>query len=486
MIHCSGGTTLGVGHVVRSFALAEEALGRGHRVTFAGEFEGAFVERLLAGLPVAVHATRRDVSALARELDPDVVHVDSYARLELDAGRALLSNLEDGPFGRRPADVAIDPNLGAEADRRPNTPAALLLRGSRYAPLRFAVSSLRGRGHIREVANRVLVVMGGTDPQALSPRAVAAVAGTGLALTVTVVAPQSQHADCRRAASGSPDLKLELLSEAADLPARMVEQDLVVSAAGTSVWELCCLGVPMALVCVVDNQKPGYDRVVEAGAAVGLGERLPDLDGAAQALRELLVDAPARVGLADRASAVVDGRGAWRIVRAWEQLQSGLPEPATGRVVEIRHATVADAELLLGWRNDPATRAASRTTDPVPLDAHVRWLERTLARDDRLLLIGSDDDGDIGSLRWDRRSENEWEVSITVAPARRGTGVARPLLAAGERALRSLVGRPAVCLAAVRASNEASRGLFMRSGYVLDAPTDADGFEVFAKQLAAG
>ncbi len=246
-------------------------------------------------------------------------------RLELDAGRALLSNVEDGSFGRRPADVAVDPTLGAEADPRPDTPAALLLRGSRYAPLRFAVSSLRGRGQIREVATRVLVVMGGTDPHALSPRAVAAVAGTGLALTVTVVAPKSRHADCRRAASGSPGVQLELLSEAADLPARMLEQDLVVSAAGTSVWELCCLGLPMALVCAVDNQKPGYDRVVEAGAAAGLGERLQDLDGAAKALRALLVDAPARVGLADRASAVVDGRGAWRIVGAWEQLRSGVP-----------------------------------------------------------------------------------------------------------------------------------------------------------------
>jgi len=300
------------------------------------------------------------------------------------------------------------------------------------------------------------------------------------------VAPESRHADCRRAASGSPGLKLELLSEAADLPARMLEQDLVVSAAGTSVWELCCLGVPMALVCAVDNQKPGYDRAVEAGAAVGLGERLPDLDGAAQALRALLVDLPARAGMADRASAVVDGRGAWRIVGAWEQLRSGLPEPATGRAVEMRAATVADAELLLGWRNDPDTRAASRATDPVPFDAHVRWLERTLDGDDRLLLIGTDEHGDVGSLRWDRQSENEWEVSITVAPERRGTGMARPLLAAGERALQSLVQRPVLCLATVRGSNETSRGLFMRSGYLLEAQTDADGYELYAKQLAAG
>ena len=443
--------------------------------------------RLLAGLSVEVRGTGTgaDLSLLARELEPDVVHVDSYARLELDAGRALLSNVEDGSFGRRPADLVVDPNLGAEADPRSDVRAALLLRGSRYAPLRRAVSSLCGRGEIRDVATKVLVVMGGTDPYALSPRAVAALAGTGRPLEVTVVAPPTRQADCRDAASSSPGVQLELLSEVTDLPARMVEQDLVVSAAGTSVWELCCLGVPMALVCAVDNQKHGYERLLEAGAAVGLGERLPDLPAAAQVLRQVLVDPPTRAGLADRASAIVDGRGAWRVVGAWEQLLSGLPEPATGQTVETRPATVADAELLLGWRNDPDTQAASRTADRVPFDAHVRWLERTLDREDRLLLIGSDREGDVGTVRWDRQSETEWEVSITVAPARRGTGRARQLLEAGERALQSRVGRPPLCLAAVRDSNEASRSLFLRSGYVREAPTDADGFELLAKQLAA-
>ena len=39
--------------------------------------------------------------------------------------------------------------------------------------------------------------------------------------------------------------------------------------AGTSVWELCCIGVPTAVAWVVDNQREGYDRVVGAGAAIG-------------------------------------------------------------------------------------------------------------------------------------------------------------------------------------------------------------------------
>lgn len=484
LIHCSGGGALGVGHVVRSYALAEEAVGRGHRVTFAGEYEGGFVEGLLADLAVEVHRAPTDLATLTRQLEPDVVHVDSYAPLQLEPGRALLSNVEDGAFGRRPADVVIDPNFGAEAQDRPDTPA-LLLAGARYAPLRADVAALRGRAERRASASRVLVVMGGTDPHALTPRAVAALAGTGLDLAVTVVAPVSRHPECRRAASASSRLRLELLAQVTDLPYRMVEHDVVVSAAGTSVWELCGLGLPMALVCAVDNQRPGYERVVGAGAAVGLGERLLDVEGATRALGELLLDAPRRAEIADRASRIVDGRGAWRIVGAWEQLSCGLPDPVTAAAVETRPATVDDAELLFRWRNDPDTRAASRTTDPVPFEAHVRWLGESVEREDRLLLVGADERGDVGTVRWDRRGEDSWEVSITVAPSRRGAGMARQLLAAGEVALLARVGGPVLCLAAVRRDNQASRHLFTRSGYLLEVPVDAEGFELFARQLTA-
>jgi RimJ/RimL family protein N-acetyltransferase len=162
---------------------------------------------------------------------------------------------------------------------------------------------------------------------------------------------------------------------------------------------------------------------------------------------------------------------------------AGLPVPSTGHGIDVRPATVDDAATLLRWRNDPDTQTASRAAGEVSFDTHMRWIQATLAREDRLLLIGSDDDGDVGTVRWDRRGDSEWEVSITIAPERRGTGMGRRLLAAGERELASRVGRPLHCLAAVRETNEASRRLFQRSGYLLEAPADGDGFQRFLKQL---
>jgi RimJ/RimL family protein N-acetyltransferase len=146
---------------------------------------------------------------------------------------------------------------------------------------------------------------------------------------------------------------------------------------------------------------------------------------------------------------------------------------------------MADAETLLRWRNDRATRAASREKHEVALDQHLGWLEASLQRDDRLLLVASDDEGDVGTVRWDRIENGEWEVSITVAPERRGHSLSRPLLLAGERFLADTDVAVAALPAGVHEANPASRRLFERSGYLLDAPADDEGFLTYRKALDA-
>lgn len=481
LIHCNGGPGLGAGHVLRSTALAEEALARGHRVSFTGVVEGDFLTAALARLDVPL-LPATDLPALVADLRPDVVHLDTYDEVPLAPATEgpLLSNLEDGPFGRRPADLVVDPNHGAEETPRDAEAPMMLLRGARFAPLRRLVTDRRGEWRARAEAGRVLVVMGGTDPQDLSPGVVAALSATGLPLEVTVVAPDRLHAACTEAADG---VGLTLRSDVQDLPALMVAQDLVVSAAGTSVWELCCLGIPMALVCAVENQRIGYERVVGSGAAAGLGVTLADPESAVATLARVLGDADERAALADRAGALVDGRGSWRVVTAWEQLLVMPPALVEPRPLAVRTATEADAELLWRWRNDPVTRAHSRTTAEVALPEHRAWLEASLRRDDRLLLVASDGSGDVGTVRWDRDDTGVWEVSITVAPERRGAGLARPLLRAGERALVERLGAPTQALATVHEDNDASLRLFARAGYLRETPADARGFATFTSWL---
>jgi spore coat polysaccharide biosynthesis predicted glycosyltransferase SpsG/RimJ/RimL family protein N-acetyltransferase len=496
LIHCNGGVQIGVGHVVRSLALAEEALGSGHEVTFVGQYDGRIVHDLLESSGAEVRrATRgahmsRDLQATIDELAPDVVHLDTYDEVRLVTGaqhRPLLSNVEDTTFGRRPADLLIDPTFGSEREPRDADPPLLLLRGSRFAPLRALVTDRRGEWQLRDEARNVLVVMGGSDPLALTPRVLEVLDRTGLALHVTAIVRSAARAAVEALAPGN--LQVDLVEPVADLPALAAHQDLVVSAAGTSVWELCCLGVPMALVCAVDNQRAGYERVVAADAAIGLGETLQgdEANLATRELKEALGSPAHRLVLSRQASRVVDGLGAWRVVRAWEQFVDCPPGPRSDEIdLELRQASLEDAESLLRWRNDTQTRESSRHRGEVTLPGHLAWLEASLRSDTRLLLVATDMGGEVGTVRWDLVEPAVWEVSITVAPDRRGQGMARRLLGAGERYLRDGVDGVVAVEAEVHEGNIPSRWLFARAGYVPDQPADEDGFLRFRKPFDCG
>jgi RimJ/RimL family protein N-acetyltransferase len=135
----------------------------------------------------------------------------------------------------------------------------------------------------------------------------------------------------------------------------------------------------------------------------------------------------------------------------------------TGRrsAVRLRRATEADADLLLGWANDPVTRAASFHPDPIDRVGHVRWLAARLASPTTGFWIGESDDGrPIGQVR----VEGD-EISISVAPNSRGRGFGRTLLAAAvDEAVRILPLER--LLARVRVDNPTSLALFAGAGFV--------------------
>ena len=325
--------------------------------------------------------------------------------------------------------------------------------------------------------------MGGTDPGGCAPLVVEALALVDVPLDVTVVSVPGTADRLDALASGWGPGRLRVVPPVTDLPARMAAADVVVTAAGTSTWEVCALGRPMALVAAVDNQRAGHDRVVEAGAAVGLGGAadLADVGATAERLRPLLTDGGLRDQVGAAAHRLVDGLGAWRIVSAWESAVTAGPR-LVGPPVVVRPATLDDAAVLLEWRNDPVTRALSRHHDVVPLEDHLSWLRASLGRPDRHLLVGSLDGVEIGTLRWDLEGGSEWEVSITVDPAARGRGVAGALLRSGEQWLSRTTVVDAY-LAVVNVDNAASRRLFVNSGYAPDLPADADGFERWVRTV---
>jgi spore coat polysaccharide biosynthesis predicted glycosyltransferase SpsG len=332
-IRCDAGARTGVGHLVRCVALAEELVDRGVRVHFLSDLGGlAWADQQLVERGLPWHPAPYDPVALvaaAERLELDAVVLDSYllsgehGRAVRASGRRVLA-VVDGSLRGQIADVYVDQNLDAELASPVLPTGAVRLAGLDYALLRKAVREQRSsapRGRVTRTP-RVVAFFGGTDAYAAAPVLAGVLTATGVAFDATVVAANASLRASLAAVPVGAGQRLEIIDPTDELPKLLADADLVVSASGTSTWELLCLGLAAALVWVVDNQILGYDRTIARGLAAGLGH-LPSLPSpsAVRTLRGLLLDPAERAALAARGWAAVDGQGVTRVADA---LLSGL------------------------------------------------------------------------------------------------------------------------------------------------------------------
>ena len=92
-----------------------------------------------------------------------------------------------------------------------------------------------------------------------------------------------------------------------------------------------------------------------------------------------------------------------------------------------RSARMDDAVLLWRWANDAETRRRSFNPAPIPYTDHVAWLDGRLASAATRLWIVSDEIGPVGQLRADL-ADGVAEISLAVAPERRGQGLGSAML----------------------------------------------------------
>jgi len=134
-------------------------------------------------------------------------------------------------------------------------------------------------------------------------------------------------------------------------------------------------------------------------------------------------------------------------------------------MISLHPAGPDDSVSAFEWRNDETTRAASISQDPVPWDDHERWYAAMLSNPSRYLYIAMAEGERVGLCRFDVDGAAA-EVSINLAPAARGGGLAGPILRAGIERLREAAGAHLTLTATIRPDNVASVRTFTALGFV--------------------
>ena len=471
---------MGSGHVMRCLALAQawnDAGGSSHFAVAQGT--PAICKRLhsegtrvleISSAPGSEQDARELISAIGTGPGAWVVvdgyHFDSkYLRTLKEAGLQLLLVDDTAQRADYPAQVILNQNPHAHRSLyRQRDAGSRLLLGPRYAMLRREFKQWRDfKREIPIHARRVLITMGGSDPANVTPRVIASIEKiSGLEVRVVVGGDNPQSKELREAG-----LRLKnsttFLTDVKNMPELMAWADVAISAAGSTCWELCLLGLPAIVIDVAPNQASVAQELARLGAALHLGSA-SSISGEhlAPALQQLLLSQNARFIMSRRQRLLVDGRGVDRVMQA---LRANL---------SLRKLEQQDRRLLWEWANDPAVRSVSFSTDPIPWEQHVKWFDSKLAdSSNRHYVVQNGEEVPVGQVRCQLDGVRA-VMSINLAPGLRGRGFGSAALElATDQLFRDT---PVKAIDAyVKPENEASVRLFTNAGFVRQATVSMQG-----------
>jgi UDP-2,4-diacetamido-2,4,6-trideoxy-beta-L-altropyranose hydrolase len=329
------GFRYGLGHLMRcrSLLLELERRGitsdlwvRGERSALDGLKWPDRMDVRISGDDVPMDRLERDISAHVGRNAYDWIVVDGYGfsgtalydLLTARGGRLFM--MDDFADRSLKADVVLNQNT-ERADLYADAPvqARRFLLGPRYALISpdYREDYWEWEEH-REV-KRVLISFGGVDRHGRTQKVLAHLDRYETALDVdVVVGPYYPFEDELKEYCGRH--RLAVHRRVPSLAPLMAQADLMISAAGVTVLQACCVGVPLIVIQTQDNQRELYRTMESEGiASCARADASVDLpvagggSGPFVTMFKLAADPATRRERSMRARRLVDGAGASRV-----------------------------------------------------------------------------------------------------------------------------------------------------------------------------
>ena len=492
-----------MGHVMRCLALAETWQREAASVEFLTSCPSAQVGHRISSSGVGFSSLARphpdpgDLPATLERLTQirrrdgrrpwlvlDGYHFDTrYQECVRGAGWRVLV-VDDGVRSTRcHATLLLNQNINAEREIHPCPGDALQLLGNHYVLLHPSFMSWRDwQRPIPVVARRVLVTLGGGDPDNVTLRVLRAlerVTVNDLEVTVAVGAV-NPHLEVLKAFVAGSRLRARLVVDAENMPELMSESDLAVATGGSTFWELAFMGLPTFVLVLAENQRDNAEGVREAGAACTLDDSNRFTEGElASHLARICVDQELRRNLSRCARTLVDGEGCTRVLTT----VSGFEDADFLRGQrKVRPAVLADGVSIWHLANDSVVRSNSFSPKLIPLDRHLAWFREKIASASSSVWVIDLGGTIVAQARYDRVDQDAVEVDFAVASGLRGRGIGTALLAAtaGEacRRLGATFARGVVLN-----GNAASARAFVRAGFSGAGEVEREGRQCTVFQL---
>jgi UDP-2,4-diacetamido-2,4,6-trideoxy-beta-L-altropyranose hydrolase len=333
LVRADASPRLGVGHVMRCLALGQAWQETGGQVSFLTTAEAPALlgrleeEGMAVSLLAAPPGSAQDASEsldMARQSGAGWIVVDGYhfgaeyQRQLKESGRNMLFIDDEGRGEHYYADLVLNQNIHAhEGLYGAREPYTRLLLGPRYALLRREFWPWKGwQRQISPVARKVLVTLGGGDPDNVTLKVIQAlkqVEVPGLEARI-IVGPANPHREELDREVGG-DKHLQLLENAAHMPELISWADLAICAGGGTFYELAFMQLPGCVIVIAENQKLNVDYLEKQKLCLNIGcLHSLNLNEICKDVCRLIFDEKLRKEMSRKLRGTVDGLGTDRII----------------------------------------------------------------------------------------------------------------------------------------------------------------------------
>lgn len=358
------------------------------------------------------------------------------------------------------ADLILNQTMGATAQDYPAEKDKLkLLCGEFYTLFRKDFSRIKSQSSKTNRFKKVLLTLGGSDPLNLTQKLLKElVKKTDLKKEIRViVGPSNPH--FKELQQLERDRKIKLFHSITHMVPHYQWADFVVTAAGSTIWEILLLKKPFGFFTIASNQKRIQKILIQKKLGINLGSSSKkSIIKAVQFISSSRSSAP-RLNVSSIPH--LNPRGASAVV---SKIKSD--DQFRFRLVEKK-----DSSLILQWKNDPITRFFSKNQEKVEKIRHQKWFTNRLNLKNPNLWIVETNGVACGTLRLDQ--EKESTLSWTVAPDFRGKGLGKKMVKAFSDRLNFLL------VAWIHKGNVASQKIARFSGFKKES--SKSGFEKWKK-----
>lgn len=349
LFRADGNSVVGMGHVMRCFSIADAFRKEGERCLFVTADDK--LQEVIKGHGYEHHILGTDYDQMISELPllksmvdsrgVDIVFVDSYYVTDeylrelwsfCHRKGALLVYIDDVLAFPYPCDVLINYNIFALREAyetlyaNANIVVPEFLLGTDYTPLREEFQGLPDR-EVRLVGSDILISTGGADAEHIGLESLKNIMAheewKEYVFHFVIGGMNADKQEIYGLAEGQKNIRLHQgVKRMSEL---MQSCDVAISAAGSTLYELCSTQTPTLTYILADNQIPGAEGFEKKQILKCIGD-VRNLG--AQKLSEellhgavlLLEDTVQRRAIAEKMKTVIDGKGADRVAKEVKKL----------------------------------------------------------------------------------------------------------------------------------------------------------------------